>query len=235
MQTRKIKKILWNSFWLSLLIHLVVLIYLYYMMVEPVAPVKKILPVQNEYVPAYTYTGSIQPGHQQQKAAKKQPQTAAKAAPMELPATAQAGDIYIPKKPAKRHAPSSASFLADAFNIMREEQIQDMSQQGEPDPIYLVGDDSQPSDPLIRLIGRSLSKHFKYPPTAGRLGIRGRVIVKLTLHPEGYYSDVQILQSSHSADLDNAALYAVNAAPQVNGADRFISKPKRMVIGFIFN
>jgi TonB family protein len=99
----------------------------------------------------------------------------------------------------------------------------------------MIGDDHAPADPLIKLIGRSLSAHFRYPRMAGELGIRGRVIVELTLHPEGYYSDVQMLKSSDNEDLDAAALYAVNSAPDVIGADHFISKPKHFVIGFVFN
>src|SRR5438477_525236 len=81
----------------------------------------------------------------------------------------------------------------------------------EADPILLIGDDSHPADPLIKLLGRSLSAHFRYPRMAGQLGITGRVVISLTLHPEGYYSDVQMMQSSDSQELDAAALYAVNS------------------------
>ena len=69
----------------------------------------------------------------------------------------------------------------------------------------------------------------------GNFGLRGRVLVSLVLHPEGFYSNVQIVQSSENNDFDNAALYAVNSAPKVIGADHFLDKPKRFIVGFIFD
>lgn len=242
MQRSKFKKMIFNTFWLSIVFHVFILIYLLLLLKPPPVQENKTL-LPHYYVPAYTYSGSIKPAAlPREKKSSQTPhqETSTEPNPVE---TAQKADRQesiihvlkvVNKKPASKTHLSPESLLADSFNFLKNEQMRELSDSDEPDPIYLIGDDSQPADPLIKLIGQSLSKHFKYPRMAGELGIKGRVLVKLTLHPEGYYSNVQIIKSSRNDDLDAAALYAVNAAPRVYGADRFISKPKRIVIGFIF-
>jgi TonB family protein len=101
-------------------------------------------------------------------------------------------------------------------------------------PILLIGDHHALVDPLIKLLARSLSANFHYPKIEGIFGARGRVLVELVLHPEGYFSDVQIVQSSDIQDFNTAALYAVNMAPTVVGVNKFLPKAKRFVVGFIF-
>jgi TonB family protein len=90
------------------------------------------------------------------------------------------------------------------------------------------------ADPLIMLLGKAISKHFQYPEMAGKLGIAGRALVKITLMPEGNIVNVTMVSSSNSHDLDAAALYAINKAPLIPEAGDYIKKPKTMVIGFIF-
>lgn len=212
-------------------------------------------PLPHEFVPAYTYTGSIKPSPAVQKSQSAQKNesrsTALKTKVSERKDTTENAEqmqsvenslssLRVPKilkkMPAQKVSkPIRKSFLADSFNMLRDDQMREVSEKKEAEPIYMIGDDSQPADPLIKLLGRSLSAHFGYPRMAGQLGIRGRVLVELTLHPEGYYSNVQMVQSSQNQDLDAAALYAVNSAPRIEGADRFISKPKHFVVGFIFN
>lgn len=170
------------------------------------------------YTPAYTYTGAITPSFQQQKSENTpQPQHKQKLIP-----TAKTG---IPVK----------SILALSREVLREDRMKAaISNLKNSEPVLLIGDLNTPADPLIRLLARSLSAHFKYPQFEGRLGAKGRVVVSLTLHPEGNISDIEIVRSSENQDFDAAALYAANTAPTVSGADMFISKPKFFVIGFIF-
>jgi TonB family protein len=253
MQRSIIKKISRHSFWLSVLLHLLVLFFLFKILTTPPPEEKsKAFNTPTPVVPAYTYTGSIKPSspgqatqnsHNPEKSTATNNEKAARATkPSEhlekISSLNKTGDLApsvkrMPK-PKTKTAITSASLLADSFNMLKEDQLKEMTQSNEYEPIHLIGDDDAPADPLIKLIGRSLSAHFQYPHAAGQLGIKGRVIIKLTLHPEGYYSHVQMLKSSDNQDLDAAALYAVNTAPRVVGADRFISKPKRFVIGFVF-
>ena len=97
-----------------------------------------------------------------------------------------------------------------------------------------MGDLNQVADPIVKLLGRSLSAHFQYPDTEGILGIKGKVILELILHPNGNITGIRMLKSSHNQNLDSAALYAANTAPTVLGADKFLSTPMRFVIGFVF-
>jgi TonB family protein len=118
---------------------------------------------------------------------------------------------------------------------LKANQLEDIRNNlSDTEPVLMIGDPNTPADPLIKLMARSLSTYFRYPDTEGMMGIKGRVLVKLTLHPEGYYSDIQLIQSSDNGSLDAAALFAVNKAPKVIGADRFMQKPKRFLVGFVF-
>ena len=248
-----------NSFYLSILLHILFALFLLIAILsQPKEAAKQLLP--HEYVPAYTYTGSIKPSSVQP--VQSNPQRMEKSEnnendvskvnntpsnKMEVAQEAQAiqsvehtqSSFRVPQVKKQNPAPTKnlfqKSILAASFNVLKEEQMNEISKKKEADPILLIGDDSQPADPLIKLLGRSLSAHFRYPHMAGQLGITGRVVISLTLHPEGYYSDVQIVQSSDNQELDGAALYAVNSAPTVEGADRFISTPKHFVIGFLFD
>ena len=251
-----------KSFWLSLLFHLLALIFILLTLTTEKATQeasnKRLLP--NHFVPAYTYTGSIKPS-MSHPVSRNQP-TIEAVTEKKIPATqpesntiksteslqknsdltpdSVKSDNLIPiKKISKKHTSPSAklnasSLLSASFDAIKADQLREVSESKDSEPIYLIGDDNSPADPLIKLMGRSLSAHFKYPRAAGELGIKGRVVIEFTLHPEGYYSNIKMLKSSNNQDLDAAALYAVNSAPTVAGADRFISKPRHFVVGFVF-
>lgn len=252
------KKLSPHSFWLSLIVHILILLALFRAITQvkpPDQPLDKQQKTPHDYVPAYTYTGSIKPSAQRatsqqtEKSVQSKPSNPSKGQD-ELAdnssvshaqidsAVHEQSAIQVQKAPKKtqtaRKSIASTSLLSDSLNMIKDDQMRDVTKAQESEPIYLIGDDSMPADPLIKLMGRSLSTHFGYPRTAGELGIRGRVLVEFILHPEGYYTDIRMVHSSSSPDLDAAALYAVNSAPRVIGADRFISKPKHFVVGFVF-
>lgn len=258
MQRSLTTKISRYSIWLSILIHLVALIFLFTLIKTPLKTLDtKPQPTPNHFVPAYTYTGSIKPSTQhaqkaqaqsvtsppQQKQQTKTKQINAKEntqSPEMMQNPEPTQHALSMQKPTKKishktYRPRQPSLLSASFDMLKEDQLREVSKTRDSEPIYLVGDDNSPADPLIILMGRSLSAHFAYPRTAGELGIKGKVVIELTLHPEGYYSDVQILRSSSNHDLDGAALYAVNSAPKVIGANRYITKPRHFVVGFIFH
>lgn len=257
---RVIRQIFQNGFWLSVLLHLLLLLALLTLMTKP-SEREKSKPLPHDYVPAYTYTGSIKPSQTRQQSpdiqkTESSPQTSKaeipdKQSPKENTENIQSvehteSSLSVPKilkkapmkkvrELSQKKAPHQKSLLASTFNMLKDEQMREVTQKDESEPIYMIGDDSMPADPLIKLLGRSLSAHFRYPRAAGQLGIHGRVILKFTLHPEGYYSNLQMIQSSNNQDLDTAAMYAVNSAPRIEGADRFLSKPKTFVVGFLFH
>jgi TonB family protein len=233
MQVRS-KKLLISSFWLSLLLHLLLFSSLVInILLQPAVPPPK---SATHYVPAYTYRGGIQPAAPTQSSTQKQltkkinAREKASDQSFSPPQKTTEGEQYMRAK----KSPVRESILASSLKMLEDNQREALRSQQTEDPIYLIGDMSQAADPLIKLIGKALSAHFHYPETAGRFGIKGRALIGFTLHPQGYLSDVQMLVSSQNHDLDSAALYAVNMAPTIVGVDRFIQKPKHFVIGFIF-
>ncbi|EKD54761.1 MAG: hypothetical protein ACD_60C00046G0008 [uncultured bacterium] len=216
MQKNNIKKWLFNSFWLSILLHLL-LLFTFSTIIIFQSEKQKEPPAY--YVPAYVYSGgsaSIPKPIMQKKSVM----------------TAKENEKDISSS---RTGILPKSLLAASFETVQQDQRQAaLHALKNTEPVYLIGDTSQEADPLIKLLGKALSAHFDYPRMAGEFGTGGKVLVGMTLHPEGYFSDVQILKSSNNQDLDAAALYAVNAAPKVVGANRFLSQPKHFVVGFIF-
>lgn len=213
---RFIKRISRKSFILSAFLHLLLLIALIRFTFSQYDTKTS---VPHYYTPAYVYSGAVAPSSAQQVRHRQTPHT-----PSDN--TAQPSPHGILKR----------SVLDMSRDVLANDQMQhQLHMMKNEEPMLLIGDQSQMADPLIKLIGISLSAHFSYPKVEGNLGLRGKVIVEMTLHPEGYYSDVRIIRSSDNPDFDSAALYAVNSAPKVKGADFFIQQPKYLVVGFIFD
>jgi len=240
-----IKKLTRNSFLLSVIFHLSLLLFLLSIStIITLKPIKNIRKPPQLYVPSYVYQGAITP--------VTQPRTARHSSNAESFINAQNNAQNMQKTPNKASilASEQKNLSAKKSGIFSQKSILDMSrsiiQQNQVNaainnlnntepPILLIGDKHAIVDPLIKLLGKSLSAHFHYPRIEGIFGAKGRVYVELVLHPEGYFSDVQIVQSSEIQDFNAAALYAVNTAPTVVGANKFLPKAKRFVVGFIFD
>ena len=219
-----------KSFWLSVLLHL--LLFVIFSTVFVFKPEKKKLP--NLYVPSYVYKGAITPSVQSYRATNASPSKAANTSSRQQLTHARRIQQRQESLATSKQGLLPNSLLASTYSMLQNEQRSSLSMKKEEDPIYMIGDENSIADPLVKLVGRALSAHFEYPKMAGEFGIRGRTVLGMTLHPEGYFTDVVMLESSNNEDLDAAALRAVNMAPKVFGADRFISEPKHFVIGFVF-
>lgn len=253
MQHHILKRFPKKSFLLAVLLHLLFLLSLTVAITfHPPKYEEKSPQLYN--VPAYVYTGSITPSNpltsaqpmQNPKPVMDEHPSHANNNSQHTEASSRAGIKHVSKtphtiQPQKQIASQNAwgyqpSILDSSRAMIYQNEIKHaMSKSKDPEPILMIGDDRVEVNPLIKLMARSLSAHFDYPKLEGNFGIRGKVIVQITLHPEGYFSDVEILESSNNKDFDASALYAVNKAPTVVGADRFLSKPTTYVIGFIFD
>lgn len=211
------------SLWLSILLHLLLFICF---LTFNFLPKTELTKNPHQFIPATLYTGAITPMHQPSLKARPQKHFIQAKSP-------QTKSDTHGLKPQKL-MPTGKSLLAASFATLQKEQLHALTQKHEEEPIYLVGEENQAPNPLIQLLGRALSAHFQYPETAGKFGITGRVLIRLTLHPGGYFTNVQMVQSSHNQDLDAAALYAVNTAPVMKGVKHFLKKPKQFLVGFIF-
>lgn len=218
MQNNLSKEWLVPGFLLSLLLHILALLTFSSVLVWGPIEKKK---MPHLYVPAYTYTG--------------------KTLPLSISSSQSTETIAKPQVPVKNTATairqkaiSLKTIMASTQQILQENQKVAIQSRVPSEPIYMIGEESEIADPLVALLGKSLSAHFRYPKIAGELGIKGRTLIGMTLEPTGYFTHIQIVRSSNNADLDAAALYAVNHAPKIIGADRFISTPKHFVVGFVF-
>jgi len=251
MQRSMIKRLIQNSFWLSVLLHCLLLLCIFIVITfQPMKEKEKQRKSPHLFVPSYVYTGAIKPIAQQHRMQMQNAQPAESKESAQNSTSIQNKEnmiskvstenaiLHMQKKQKKVTAEKSnrdqKSMLLASLNMLKQDQLKEISKPRESEPIYLIGDDNEPADPLIKLMGQSLSAHFRYPRMAGEFGIKGKVLIELTLHPEGYFSNVQMIRSSSNQDLDSAALYAVNSAPTVAGADRYISKPRHFVVGFVF-
>lgn len=231
MQKNITKRFLLNTFWLSVLLHLLIILsFTTIMIMQPEEKQQS----PNVYVPSYVYKNKVTPTIQQQRSVRSRQTTTNER-------SQQTEDEIKPQSQKKNLAEAKKgihhqkTILAATLDMLNANQMKAISSSfHNTEPIYLVGEQNAVSDPFIILIGKALSANFEYPRTAGELGIKGKVLISLTLHPEGYFSDVQIVKSSNDRDLDAAALYAVNQAPTIRGMDKFISEPKHFVVGFIF-
>lgn len=228
------KKLIFTSFWLSLFLHLLLIVCFSTILWFKTEDKKK----PTDYVPAYMYKGSITPSPPLQR---KQPTLVKNQSitqtDKQLDTDNKQGIIYHSQKTATvaKNNATKKSLLLDSFEMLKEDQLKTISDSlNTSEPIYLIGDPNESPDPLIKLMGRALSANFRYPRMAEAFGIRGKVFVGFTIHPEGQFTGAHILQSSNNDDLDAAALRAVNTAPVVEGVNKFLSKPKYFVVGFVF-
>jgi len=234
-----IKRILPISFILSLLIHLLLLTIATYRPWKTIE--KEKLP--DLYQPAYLYQGGITPTpsslHTSDQTTNESSQTTQSITQTvsnqaDIPLGQQTKQRALRKK---QNSVKKRSVLEMTNQFLQQDYTHMMAaanaDQAE-EPIYLIGSPDSPVDPVVRLLGRALSAHLNYPRVAGAFGIRGRAVIGLTLHPSGRITNIRLLQSANHQDLDAAALHAVHHAPIVKGVDKFLSKPKYFVIGFVF-
>lgn len=200
------KKIVRHTLVLSLLLHLLVLFSMTMMWVEA-KPLQK---PPSMFVPSYVYQSATTP-------------------PPELPQTVTKkvmADKNGIEKPVPQH--HSAAQQKSAPPVARK------IPNKQEEPIHLIGDKNTIPSPIIKLLGRALYKHLKYPRIAVEFRLTGTAYVGFTLRPDGLITDVKIVRSSDAGVLDDEARNAVNAISPLAGVDQFVKKPKYMVIGIIF-
>ncbi len=85
---------------------------------------------------------------------------------------------------------------------------------------------------MLRL---KIESRKKYPASAQKKQVEGRVVVGFTLNPDGRVASVEIVQSSRHPDLDRAALNAVKAAgPFPRPPSNLFDGPLQMKITIMF-
>jgi len=109
----------------------------------------------------------------------------------------------------------------------------DISRSPETEPVHLIGD-KKIDRPLLTLLGKALTKHLIYPKSAIDLNVKGTSVIGFVLYPDGHITQLQLLQTSRAEVLDQAALSAANGINPVGHVSQYLTQPKFMVIGIIF-
>lgn len=224
------KRIWLNPFWLSIFLHILLLLLFSLAVILTKDETKK----APEALPAYILPDKKVPPRVERQRARKHSAADRVTNKKQAELTPNADRADFSATDAQAKSPGQ-SILASSLKMLDRELMKEVtSSMEETEPMYLLGEETAYADPFLMLLGKALSAHFAYPKAAGALGIRGRVLVSFMIHPDGYFSNVRIVQSSHNHDLDAAALYAVNQAPLIPEMKRFLKEPKHFVVGFIF-
>jgi len=85
-------------------------------------------------------------------------------------------------------------------------------------PARATAADTAAGSPLQVQLLDALQPYFHYPVLARRRGWEGTVQVGLRVHANGRISDVRIIETSHHAVLDRAALDCLASIGQLPGA-----------------
>jgi TonB family protein len=97
----------------------------------------------------------------------------------------------------------------------------------------LIGD-KKINKPLLTLLGKALTVRLIYPKSAIDLNVKGTSIIGFLLYPDGHIIHIQLLKTSGAQVLDEAALTAARQMSPVNHVAQYLTQPKFMVIGIIF-
>lgn len=87
---------------------------------------------------------------------------------------------------------------------------------------------------LVALLHAAIQTEQRYPLAAEQMQREGKVVLAFILYTDGHISDLQILRSSGTHSLDEAALTAVRKAVPFQRVDEYLSQSQRYTIDVIF-
>ncbi len=88
---------------------------------------------------------------------------------------------------------------------------------------------------LVSLLHQAIERSKRYPMLARRQQREGAATVGFSLHPDGRVDEVNVLQSSGFAGLDEAATLAVAGVAPFQPARRYLSDAERFRIRIVFS
>jgi len=97
--------------------------------------------------------------------------------------------------------------------VVFEEPVQEVVAEGNDDDKIFTVVEQQPEYPGgMEAMAKFLQKNLRYPSTARRMGVDGKVFVQFVVDREGKISDVQVIKGV-SADCDKEAIRVVQSMP----------------------
>jgi len=194
-----------NSFWLALLIHLL----LFFLVFSVFLPKNLQEKSRALTIPSYIYheeqSHSVQYQEKQKNILKNQ----------------------IPISPHGIQKPA----IENAIHELTQPFSRSASESLEP--VHLIGEKGVPK-PLIILLGKALTAHLLYPKIATDFNLHGVAVIGFILHPDGQVTDVRLVESSHAEVLDEDAILAAKEMSPVKNVNAYLKAPKYIVFGIIF-
>lgn len=96
--------------------------------------------------------------------------------------------------------------------VVFEEPVQEVVQGNDDDMIFTVVEQNAEFPGGFEALNKFLNKNMRYPPTARRMGVDGKVFVQFVVDKEGKISDVQVIKGL-SADCDKEAVRVIQMMP----------------------
>jgi protein TonB len=196
-----------NSFWLALLLHLLIF-FIFAIFLIP----KKMLDENRELtIPSFLYQESTETPIAHSEAPKQK-----RLEKKKIPVSENGIE-----KPVTEHAPQELN------------QLVPKSAAESSEPVHLVGEKGV-AKPLIILLGKALTAHLAYPKIAIDLNIRGVPVIGFVVHPDGRVTDIRLVKSSSTDILDKAAIQAAQSISPVKNVGLYLKEPKYIIFGIIF-
>ncbi len=88
---------------------------------------------------------------------------------------------------------------------------------------------------IIELLHSKISEHKQYPYMARRQRREGVARVEFVLYPDGSIDEAQLVNSSRTRSLDNAAIKAVESIEPFLFAKEYLQQPEAFQVDVVFN
>jgi TonB family protein len=208
-----------HPFFLSFLLHLILLFVFIWLTLRPGIKRFKREPEPEIYVPAQ-FINPMRPSMLQRATPRKN-----------ILADKEALQAFKDKVVEKTglEALAQPKLAQQPFKPAYQKQVQERQ-----DPVHVIGEKLM-EDPLRKLLGIALTKHLIYPKAAEQLRMRGVVSVDLVLHPDGRITDIRLAKSSKENLLDVITLNAIQDMSPVANIDLYVKEDKAMTFNVIFH
>lgn len=101
-------------------------------------------------------------------------------------------------------------------------------------PVAPAASHGQNPDALLALLHNAIVAKQQYPASALSMKRHGTVQVGFVLQPDGTAHDIELLQSSGTSSLDQAALQAITEASPFTGVATYVSQDKHFSLDIVF-
>lgn len=96
-------------------------------------------------------------------------------------------------------------------DVVFEEPVQEVADEGDDKVFYAVEQQAEFPGGIAAMM-KFLNKNIKYPPSARRMGVEGKVFVKFIVDKEGGISNIEVMKGMN-ADLDKEAVRVIKLMP----------------------